>query len=247
MHHSVVMSLSTEFQGGPGNLLCEYTSPLLQGEQEASIARQLYEKGFAITPGFLTPSEVRDLNVEGDALWREGAFREARVGQGPKASLQSEIRSDRVHWLDQSSASKAQMAYLSRLSSLREEINRQTFAGLFDWEGHLAVYPEGAFYRPHLDRFETSGARIVTTVLYLNEHWEEGMGGELRLWLEATKDNMHAPEGPYIDVAPLAGTLVTFWSDQFVHEVRTAHFERMSITGWFRHRIDNALRFASFE
>jgi len=38
------------------------------------------------------------------------------------------------------------------------------------------------------------------------------------------------------DILPLGGTLVTFLSARFLHEVLPARRSRMSITGWFRTR-----------
>lgn len=211
-------------------------------EQVAEIAKQLLDRGFAITPHFLDENETLALIQDSATLWNNGAFRPARIGLGTSATVHSEIRSDRVYWLEDTSATDAQRCYLHKLSALREAVNRSSFAGLFDWEGHLAVYPAGAFYRPHLDRFDKQSTRVVTTVLYLNPHWIPEMGGALRIWLEAGREQLPTPQGPFVDVAPRAGTLVTFWSDTFVHEVLESHAERMSITGWFRLRSDDLLR-----
>jgi SM-20-related protein len=109
-------------------------------------------------------------------------------------------------------------------------INRELYLGLFDWEGHLAVYPEGAFYRRHLDRFQHDGRRTVSTVLYLNEHWQPGDGGELRVWSGPDADSA------FVDVAPLSGRLVIFLSGEVYHGVQPSSFERISVTGWFRTR-----------
>lgn len=224
------------FQGGPGNLLCESAAPLLPLGQVAEVAQQLADQGFAITPHFLSVEEVHALAEEARHRWTLGAFREAGVGRGNQTRLRAEIRTDRICWLHPETATPAQRVYFQKLEALREAVNARTFAGLFDWEGHLAVYPHGAFYRPHLDRFAESSSRLVTTVLYLNETWEPGDGGELRIWLTATRDELQAPTGAYLDVPPIGGTLVSFWSDQYVHEVLPAQFERMSVTGWFRQR-----------
>ena len=217
-------------------LLVEQPPAVDLNAHAADISERLLRDGYAITPDFLSAEELALLTADGHSLWAAGEFREARVGQGPRATLQQEIRSDRVHWLDPTTASAPQLAYMAKLDVLREAINRATFAGLFSWEGHLAVYPVGAFYRPHLDRFENTSTRVLSTILYLNPTWAPGDGGELRLWLDTPPDAVRTPTGRTLDVAPLGGTLVTFWSDQYVHEVLPAHFERMSITGWFRRR-----------
>ena len=117
---------------------------------------------------------------------------------------------------------------LQRLEGLRVAINRSLFLGLFDLEMHFAVYPPGAGYQRHLDRFRDDDRRSVTVILYLNEHWTREDGGLLRFWPE--------PESAPLDIVPCGGTLVSFLSDRFWHEVLPARRERMSLTGWFRRR-----------
>jgi SM-20-related protein len=65
-------------------------------------------------------------------------------------------------------------------------------------------------------------------ILYLNEDWRRDDGGLLRFWPE---ENAEA-----LDIVPVGGTLVTFLSDRFWHEVLPARRERLSLTGWFRRR-----------
>ena len=36
---------------------------------------------------------------------------------------------------------------------MKQRLNRALFLGLFEFEGHFALYPEGAFYRTHYDSF----------------------------------------------------------------------------------------------
>lgn len=165
--------------------------------------------------------------------WEEGTFRRARVGRGTDLQLREDIRTDHVCWLEAEGVSKAQEAYLERLEELRLAINARMFLGLFAFEGHFAVYPPGAFYRAHLDRHRQTQDRLVTVIVYLNEDWSEGDGGELRLW---TSPGLR--EGPSILVEPRLATLVCFLSGDYWHEVLPARRPRMSITGWFRLRND---------
>lgn len=60
-----------------------------------------------------------------------------------------------------------------------------------------------AFYRRHLDRFRDDDRRAVSAVFYLNENWQPGDGGELRMFLA---------DEVVRDVQPTAGTLVVFLS-----------------------------------
>jgi SM-20-related protein len=104
------------------------------------------------------------------------------------------------------------------------------YLGLFNFEGHLARYPAGAFYRRHLDQFRGVELRALTCILYLNPDWQPADGGILRIFTDPGRPE-HAEE-----VAPRGGTLVTFLSARFEHEVRPAARERLSLTGWFKRR-----------
>lgn len=110
-----------------------------------------------------------------------------------------------------------------------------------DWtELQYAYYPLGGFYHKHVDSgaFHThplladgpDGSRRLikracSFVLYLNDQWTEADGGHLRVYGSA------APDAPYMDVAPTAGTLVVFKSDEVLHEVMRSNARRVSIVG----------------
>ncbi len=114
------------------------------------------------------------------------------------------------------------------------QINASLFLGLEDFEGHFALYPPGAYYQKHVDRFRDDDARTVSAVLYLNRDWSVEQGGELR---------MYFPDERTLDLPPLAGRLVVFLSGEFPeHEVLPASRERLSLTGWFRRRSESLLQ-----
>ena len=113
------------------------------------------------------------------------------------------------------------------MDSLRQAINPGLVPGLEDFECHFALYPPGAFYRRHLDRFRDDDRRAVSAVFYLNQDWQPEDGGQLRMFL--ADDVEH-------DVQPQAGCLVVFLSGEVPHEVLPAGRERLSLTGWFRRR-----------
>lgn len=194
------------------------------------IARRLREDGWVVVPGFLSRDETGTLRDDLRQAWDTGALRPAGIGHGGGHQLRADIRGDRILWLDEVAAVPAQQAYFERMDALRQAINRETFLGLFDLESHFAVYPPGSFYRRHLDRFRDDSARTVSCILYLNDDWRPEDGGQLRLYLD------EAGEGAHVDIEPAGGTLVTFLSDQFWHEVLPTRRERMSVTGWFRTR-----------
>lgn len=205
--------------------------PSFQTEPFAQIIEDLATAGFSITPDFLDFSAAQLLAEETRRDWEEGEFRRAGVGRGEELQVRNEIRRDHVRWLENDKVTGAQALYLEKLDALRQALNRQLFLGLQRYEGHFAVYPPGAFYKAHLDRPRGSEDRWITTILYLNSHWQEGDGGELKLQTEA-----HQREGNFLIIPPRLGTLVTFLSGDFWHEVLPSKTDRLSITGWFCRR-----------
>lgn len=184
-----------------------------------------------MVPEFVSPVEGRQLAEESRARWEEGEFRQAGVGRGAQRVIREDIRRDHVLWLRPGETTPAQRRYLDRLEALRQAINARLFLGLFEFEGHFAVYPEGAFYKAHLDRHQQTQDRVVTVILYLNEDWQPGDGGQLRIW--TTPGDR---EGAFELVEPRMGTLVVFLAGDYWHEVLPARRTRMSVTGWFRVR-----------
>lgn len=201
--------------------------------QLPAISTELAGRGWSVTRDFLPGNMSAQLRTALLSEWLAGTFRHAGVGRGSNFEINPAIRNDQVSWLC-ADTQGAFRDYLAVMDELRKSLNRELYLGLFDYEAHLAVYPPGAAYKKHLDQFRGIGLRTVTTTLYLNDNWQMGDGGQLRLYLDDT-DPLN-----YMDVLPEAGTLVTFLSAQFLHEVLPARRERLSITGWFKVRDLNA-------
>ncbi|MFT6396670.1 MAG: SM-20-related protein [Bradymonadia bacterium] len=182
-------------------------------------------------PGFLPLSLVARLGKQVRREVESGVLRAACIGAGANKRYAPEIRSDHIRWLDPAAPTPAEAELHSRLDRLRSEINRRAQLGLFDWEGHVASYPPGAFYQRHLDVFRHARERVASTVLYLNPNWQPGDGGELRIYLDGKSLER------FVDIPPLGGTLVTFLSEEVYHAVQPAQVERSSVTGWFRTRV----------
>src|SRR5215204_4606197 len=125
------------------------------------------------TKGFSAAASRRLMTECADECER-GGFRQARVGRGGAREVREEIRGDQVLWLQPEGTSVEQVAYLAELEILRLALNRRFFLGLFAFEGHFAIYPIGAFYKPHLDRHAGTSERIITVILYLNPDWQPG-------------------------------------------------------------------------
>jgi SM-20-related protein len=191
------------------------------------IADAVAGPGWCVAESFVEPELAAALAAQAWAAWLTGAFRAAGTGAGTTPAIRPSVRGDHLLWWDTSQGSSAQLACLDRFEALRLTLNRELQLGLLDFECHFAVYPAGARYGRHLDRFKTDARRTLSCVLYLNADWREDDGGQLRL---------HLDESHSVDVMPRAGTLVTFLSERFEHEVLPATRERLSLAGWFRRR-----------
>lgn len=199
----------------------------------ASAIKDLAERGWTILGDLLPPADVAALADEARRLVEDGQFRHAGVGRGAGHAVRGDVRSDDIHWLDEHAATPAQARYWAAIEALRIALNRELFLGLTYFEGHYAIYPPGARYHRHVDRFSDADERVISCTFYLNPGWRAEHGGALRLYL-AGPSGEHP--GEHIDVLPAAGTCVLFRSDTFYHEVLPATQARLSVTGWFRRR-----------
>lgn len=199
------------------------------GDRRERVVHDLASQGWSVQEQYLN---VRDLGLlinECEQLWTNGCLRPAGIGKGADYQVRPNVRGDHIRWMDMEEPSEAQRRYQTGLEELRRMINRHLFLGLFEFEGHFAVYEPGARYQRHLDRFQGTEARTVTCVLYLNPGWREEDGGQLRIHFDQPGDS-------FMDVLPKAGTLVSFLSGKFYHEVLPGNRRRMSLTGWLKTR-----------
>lgn len=191
-----------------------------------NISDDLAQQGWSVTTDFL-PSTAQ---LAGEVRQMQRQMHAATVSQA--RTINKDIRGDNILWLEQANLTAALRGLMDAFEALRLHLNAELQLGLFEFECHAAMYPVGAFYRKHLDRFQTNNQRTLSAIFYLNHDWQPDDGGQLRLYLD---DSQH------LDIQPQGGTLVTFLSDRFWHEVLPANKERISITGWFKTRGETPL------
>lgn len=190
----------------------------------ALIAEQLDRHAIAIMDDFL-PTEVLDqLLSESKQLFVKDELEPALVGRGITEQRISEVRGDKILWLEENKLTQSQQLYFTFLDALRNHLYSYFRIRLPWQECHLAAYPIGSFYTKHLDQFRETNNRIFSVILYLNQDWKTEDGGQLRI---------HENDGFY-DIEPRMGRLVCFRSELVEHEVLITNRPRFSITGWLR-------------
>ncbi|MEN8303467.1 MAG: 2OG-Fe(II) oxygenase [Campylobacterota bacterium] len=187
----------------------------------SKITDSLVENGYVIIENSL---QQRLASTLLNSAKDEKNFKRAGISGAGDLHLDSNRRRDKIHWLDGSDG--IQKEFLEFADGLREYLNRSLYLGLSYYESHFAIYDKGDFYETHLDAFKNSKNRVVTTVYYLNDEWNENDGGELIVYNENSEK--------IAKVVPNANTLVVFMSEKFPHEVLSANRKRFSIAGWFR-------------
>lgn len=206
-------------------MLTEYSAQNLE-----QLISKITQHGFGMIDNFLQESTTLELANEIATLQHQSLMQDAGTGREHKA-VNKHLRGDMIYWLDDTDPSAPQQDYFRQMEALRLQLNRQLYLGLFALESHLALYPAGSGYKKHIDRFATMNdgkpMRQISSILYLNQDWEEIDGGHLRLYKTAENDS------EYLDILPTGGRLVIFLSDTFYHEVLPAGRDRMSLTGWF--------------
>ncbi|MCK8491461.1 2OG-Fe(II) oxygenase [Spirosoma sp. RP8] len=190
----------------------------------------ILNEGYGTVDHFLTADEVTALAKRLRERRAAGQFKAAGIGN-QQVTIENTIRGDEILWIDDTSATPEEAAFLQRIGDFVDYVNQTCYLGLRDYEFHYALYPPGTFYKRHLDQFRSDSRRKLSVICYLNEDWQETDGGQLALFLP----DESAPNAEReITVQPLGGRLVCFESGRLEHEVRPATRERLSVTGWLK-------------
>lgn len=181
---------------------------------------ELAEQDFVVIDHFLDPDVYHQIqSFFQDHL---SQFTQAGIGALDRNTIEKDIRGDRTYWLD-----RVRDESLSRFWLLVDEtismFNRYCYLSLSGYEFHLAHYPSGGHYDTHLDQFENRNNRMISIIIYLNDGWQVGDGGELEIV---------RPDDSRIRVEPIANRCVLFKSADVPHGVVEAFKSRYSLTGW---------------
>jgi SM-20-related protein len=185
--------------------------------------------GYGMMDHFLAPNEITALANRLHERRAMGQFRAAGIGN-QNVVIENAIRGDEILWLDETTATSAELTFLQRIREFVDYVNQTCYLGLRDYEFHYALYPPGTFYKRHLDQFRSDSRRKLSVICYLNSDWQETDGGQLALYLPDPEETSERQ----ITIAPLGGRLVCFESARLEHEVIPATRERLSLTGWLK-------------
>ncbi len=194
----------------------------------------LYDKGFYIIDNFLNSQDYQSLGLQAQKFYQQGYFKSAKIGRQLTAMNNLLIRKDEIYWLDEKTPDKSLNSYFNKVNAIAEKINQHFFLSLVDFEAHFSIYQPGAFYKLHIDQFRNQEARQISCVYYLNQDWQETMGGELKIYTAENK--------LLTTVLPQGNRFICFKSS-LPHEVCTTHEPRFSIAGWMKTRSGPAFLF----
>ncbi len=194
------------------------------------IIADLMDRQYSIVDNFFSAEEVVALR---NSLWEKyekDRFKKAAIGNHFSEVIEKTVRGDFILWLNEAGANEAEEHFFNRINDLIAYLNKTCFMGILEKEFHYAVYPQGTFYKRHLDTFQNDDRRKLSVVYYLNEEdWLPGYGGELVIY---PNESDRKP----VTVYPFPGKMVIFESQVLEHEVKTVERERLSITGWLKTR-----------
>ena len=173
---------------------------------------------------FLSKSLSNHLAQNLHALIASNQMLPAGTGNDATTHQDKRTRSDQIYWLDRIHNDKHENEFFDLMDKFVAYLNTSCYTGITGYEFHYALYEKGSFYTKHLDQFRNNDSRQYSFIMYLNENWTEGDGGELCIHFETHKQK----------ISPDNGKSVFFKSSELVHEVLLTHKPRLSITGWLK-------------
>jgi SM-20-related protein len=186
---------------------------------------QLANKDYTVVDNFL-PKEVYQniLSQFIDAI-EDDLLQQAGIGALSQYQIIENIRNDEIMWLDRNNCNPEIKTFFNFIDAFIPMVNRELYTSIKDSEFHLAHYQKGGFYKKHLDQFKDRNNRILSVIVYMNDQWKKGDGGELKIYTNDSQSEFELVE-------PIGNRLAIFRSDTVWHEVLPANKSRKSLTGW---------------
>jgi len=97
------------------------------------ICTAIADDGCAVEADFLPHATVAALANEARTRDAAGEFHAAGIGRGTERVQRSDVRGDRILWLDEVSATPVQQPLWQALDALRAALNEKLLLGLFSF------------------------------------------------------------------------------------------------------------------
>ena len=210
------------------------------------IARDLANDGYYTTTNFLPSSMTSLLRSQAIALRNMGRFEQSWSEKIDASGKVTRFDKEGVFACepdggDYNDAPDLIMYLSVMLQTLPDLLNSQgSEYGLSasSFNAKLAVTsPGGSVYPLHIDNpqgLSAGDTRRLTCILYMNPEYQDGDGGELRIFCGGGSSTITAnntdgssssitgetkKRGDVVDITPDGGRMVLFWSDEIPHEV----------------------------
>lgn len=198
-----------------------------RNETFETIIEGIVNKQYVVVDDFFSAEEVTLLKNGLLDVLHQQAFKKSAIGNRTDEKVIEAIRGDYIFWLDEQTDTPASALFFKKVNDLVAYLNATCFLGIAEKEFHYALYPEGTFYKRHLDVFQNDQRRRLSLVCYLNdENWLPEYGGELVIYKDSGD----------VTIFPERGRVVIFDSQTLEHEVKPVQQKRYSITGWLKTR-----------
>ena len=222
-----------------------------------AIGKSLVKNDYVFVDGFIDEEDVASLKEDVKKVYDAGKLRLGVLAGGKAGKsltyTHKKVRGDVVEWYDGTEEfwkkNGSLQDHLQKCDTFVSELSEHISGldGILNRsKAMVTCYPgNGARYIKHTDnncKFgdgDSCNGRRLTALTYLNDSWQRGDGGELRVY---------GRDGEEIkaEVAPVAGRILLFWSDFRVpHEVLPTHKERFAITLWYFDKVERARALSS--
>ena len=183
------------------------------------------DNNVGIADNFLSPTLSDNLKANHMRMHNDKLLLQAGTGNSAAVAFNTLLRGDRIYWLDKKHNDPFENEFFGRMDAFVAHLNSTCYTGITGYEFHYTLYDTGSYYKKHIDQFRNNNSRKYSMIIYLNEGWQQGDGGELCI---------HHADGDVQNIAPVNGKSVFFKSQELAHEVLLTNKPRMSITGWLK-------------
>jgi SM-20-related protein len=159
----------------------------------------LSDQNFVVVENFISNDLYQ--TVKDHFLFKLPSFSQAGIGALDQNTINKKIRGDATYWLTRNKDTNLQ-PFWELVDELLFVFNKFCYLSLKGYEFHFAKYPPGGHYDKHIDQFQDRNNRMISVVIYLNDEWQQGDGGELEIF---NRDQS-------VKIEPRAGRCVLFKS-----------------------------------